>query len=175
MKTLAMHMIPLLLLGSIIIGCNDQDSPVSSENQSVHAPSGAQQVVFSYPYDLSTDPPYQNCATGADMQNYGTVEVYIRETTTPSNNTVIHGWVDYNAYSGVTLKNMTTNEVWTLHTGVNPFGEVIKENGFYILHYGWNELYKNASKQTLHINLKGYMKFDKDGNFVRYRESYTCQ
>ena len=125
-------------------------------------------------YNLDWDPPYEDCASGQDMQNHGWVLVYTQTKTTPSGNVIISGWVDYHAYQGVTLENLGTGEMWTLTTGHNPFHEVIKENGFYILRYNWNELYK-LNKQNLHIHLKGYLKILPDDTVTHDRESYTCR
>jgi hypothetical protein len=124
---------------------------------------------------MDGEAPYEDCTTGADMKYYGTLLVTISELTNASGNLIIQSWVDYDAFDGVTLKNMDTQEVWTCISGHNPFGEVIKENGFYVLHYHWNELYRSGDGDMLHILLKGHVKIDKDGNVTIDRESYTCR
>jgi len=175
MKRVVFTMIPALVLGVLVLSCSDLDSPTAAPDDDNSPLSKVNVVEYSYPVTLDYELPYQNCSTNATMKNYGTVRVHIRELTTPSSNLLISGWVDYSAFNGVILKNMSTNEVWTLQTGTNPFGEVIKENGFYMLHYHWNELYKNSSNATFHIHLKGHIKIDNNGVWTIYRESYTCR
>ncbi len=175
MKRIAFTLIPALLIGVLVLSCSDLESPTASPDASVNPLSKVNVVEYSFPVTMDYEPPYQNCSTNAPMKNYGTVRVHIRELTTPSNNLIVTGWVDYNAFNGVTLKNMSTNEIWTLVTGINPFGEVIKENGYYMLHYQWSELYKNSSNATFHIHLKGHIKIDNNGHWTIDRESYTCR
>ncbi len=175
MKHLKLSMLMILLAGGLVLACSEQDGPITAADE--YSTEFQKVTVDEYTFDavLDDEAPYEDCATGAEMQNHGTVCVHVREITTPSNQTIVSAWVDYQAYGGVTLENLDTHEIWTLTSGHNPFGEVIKENGFYMLHYQWNELYKNAGNATLHIHLKGHFTIDKDGNCTIDRESYTCR
>ena len=174
MKYLLINFLSLVLIGGFFIHCSDEQTPTGTSQDEL---SRMQKVIvdeYSFDAILDLDPPYEDCATGEDMQNHGTVKVYIVEKTTPSGNLLITGWVDYNAYSGVTLENLGTGEIWTLTNGHNPFHEVIKENGFYRLHYHWSELYKNSNGENLHIHLKGFFAIDNEGNVTKDLESYNC-
>jgi hypothetical protein len=107
------------------------------------------------------------------MQYHGWVLIHFREVTTPSGNLIVNAWVDY-TYDQITLENTVTGEIWTNLNGHNPFGEVMKDNGFYVLHYQWNELYRNEAGELLHIHLKGHFTIDKEGMITHDRESFTC-
>ena len=174
MKHLLSYLFSFLILGIIFISCSEQQGPTANNDEAVTPLNKVTVVEYSYLYDMDWDPPYEDCATGEDMKTHGLVEVFIREKTTPSGNLIINGWVDYNYYSGVTLENLGTGDIWTLENGHNPFHEVIKENGFYNLHYHWNELFK-LNNQTLHIHLKGHFQILPDGTVTHDRESYTCR
>ena len=165
----------MLLLGSILIGCSDQESPTAANDEALTTLSKAGVVEYQFDVNLGLEAPYEDCTTGADMQNHGITRAHIRVTTTPSGNLIMKGWVDYDAYGAVTLENLATGEIWTLANGHNPFGRVIKENGYFLAHYHWNELYRGPNGQVLHILLKGHIKFDKDGNLIIFRRSYTCR
>ena len=174
MKNFAINFLSILLLGMLLIQCNEEPTPTGVSQDNLLSMSKI--IVNEYTFDATLDlePPYEDCATGEDMQNHGTVKVYIVERITPSGNVLVNGWVDYNAYGEVTLENLGNGDIWTLTNGHNPFHEVIKENGFYVLSYHWNELYK-LDNQTLHILLKGHVKIEADGTVTIDRESYTCQ
>ena len=131
MKLLFGYLFSLLLLGGIFIGCSEQQAPIANNDEAVTTLNRVTVVEYTCDADLTSEPPYLDCVTGEPMNNIGTVLVHIRELTTPSGNVSINGWVDYDAYGGVILKNETTLEEWTLTNGHNPFHEVIKENGFY--------------------------------------------
>jgi hypothetical protein len=163
----------LLLLGCVIISCNDQQAPTAIGDATNTTLNKVTVVEYSFDYDLDTDPPYTDCVTGASMQNHGVVIVYVREITTPSGNWIASGYVDYDAYGGVTLENTSTNEIWTLENGQNPWNEIEKHNGSYRLHYHWNEVYKSGN-QNLHIHLKGFFAIDSEGNITRDLETYSC-
>jgi len=172
MKHLLSYLFSVLLLGSTFIGCSDQQTPTDGNDEALTALN--KPVIESYWWNMDWDPVYEDCATGEDMQNHGWLKIYTREITTPSGNVIISGWVDYDAYEGVTLENLATGDIWTLTTGHNPFHEVIKENGMYILRYNWNELYKKQNSPNIHIHLKGHLKILPDGTVTHDRESYTC-
>ena len=93
--------------------------------------------------------------TGALIQYHSFVKIYAKEKTTPSGNWIATGYVDYDAYDGVILENLSTEEIWTLQNGQNPWNEIENHNGSYRLHYHWNELYK-LGNQNLHIHLEGF-------------------
>jgi hypothetical protein len=129
---------------------------------------------YSYFYDLANEPPYEDCA-GEDMQTHGTILVLVKETTTPSGNLIVSGKVDYFTDDPVYLQGLTSGETWTLTRGHNPFGEVIKENGFYLLHFQWREWYsRDADGQKLQVDVRGNVKVDPDGNVKIERESIRC-
>jgi hypothetical protein len=163
----------LLLIGSLFIQCGDQQVPTAISDESNTTLDKVTVVEYSFDYDLSLDPPYTDCVTGAPMQNYGIVKVYVKEKTTPSGNWIATGYTDYNAYGGVTLVNTSTMEIWTLQNGQNPFHEIANHNGSYRLHYHWNELYK-LNNQNLNIHLKGFFTIDKNGNITKELETYSC-
>jgi len=173
MKNLLSYISSLILLGSILISCSEQQGPTANTDGTVDPLNKVTVDEYTFDADLTSEPPYLDCVTGAPMNNIGTVKVYIRELTTPSGNVSINGWVDYDAYGGVILKNETTLEEWTLTNGHNPFHEVIKENGFYKINYQWTELYK-LNNQTLHIHLKGHFQILPGGIVTHDRESYNC-
>lgn len=160
----------------LAFGCTDQTTSPTALSDDVAAPTfTVDRQEFSSPYDMDWDPPYTDCATGEDMQNHGILLIHIRETTTPSGNVTVHGWVDYDAFGPITLEGLSSGDIWTLNNGHNPFGEVIKDNGFYLLHYQWSELYSNPEGRKLHIHLKGHVKVNPDGTVTINRESYTCR
>ncbi len=164
---------PCLVMAALLVGCDGQPlEPVPDEALTPAFKVDRQE--YSYLYDLDWDPPYEDCVTGEPMQNHGFLRVHVRETTTPSGNVTVHGWVDYGAFGPVTLEGLWSGVIWTLTNGHNPYGEVIKENGSYLLHYHWNESYSNPDGEKLKIHLKGHMKIDKDGNMTINRHSYRC-
>lgn len=163
----------LLLIGSFFIQCSDQQSPTSISNESNTLLDKVTVTEYNFDYDLDTDPPYTDCVTGMSMQNHGVVIVYVRELTTPSGNWIATGYVDYNAYGGVTLENMSTNDIWTLQNGHNPWNEIENHNGGYRLHYHWNEVYK-LGNQNLNLHLKGFFTIDHNGNVTKDLETYSC-
>lgn len=176
MKNLVYFVILAGFLGFFVFGCQDTQSPTEIENSSnegVNSFSKVAVVVDSFDAVLDLEAPYENCVTGEDMQNHGTVRVYLVGRISPSGNETWKGWVDYKRLGGVTLENLGNGDIWTLTNGHNPFHEVYKENGFYVLSYQWSELYK-MDNQTLHIHLKGHVKIEPDGTLKIDRESYRC-
>jgi hypothetical protein len=60
-------------------------------------------------------------------------------------------------------------------TGECLEGEVTKENGFYLLHYQWNEHYSNCwTGARLNVHVKGHMKINKDGDVTIERHEVKC-
>ena len=107
------------------------------------------------------------------MQNHGIVKIYVTEKTIASGNWISRGYVDYNAYDGVTLENLSSGEIWTCQNGQNPWNEITKNNGAYRIHWHWNEVYK-LGNQTLNIHLKGFFTIDKNSNVTKDIETYSC-
>ena len=173
MKLLFGYLFSLLLLGSIFIGCSDQQAPTANNDEALPPLSKVVVVEYTFDWDLSFDPPYEDCATGAPMQPHGVIRYYVREVITPSGNILLSAWVDYNAYDGVTLENLDTGDMWTLTNGNSPITNVTKENGFYLAAYHWNELYR-LNNQNLHIHAKGHKKFEPDGTVTTNRRTYNC-
>lgn len=172
MRRLALTTAPLVLLAA----CSNPPTTSTVLNDDAAPPAfKADRQESTWEAVMDEEPAYEDCATGEDMQNHGRLLVYETETTLPSGNVILHGWVDYAAFGPVTLEGVTSGDIWTLQNGHNPFGDVSKENGFYMLRYQWSELYKNPDGQTLHIHLKGHFKIDPDGNVTIDRESYTCR
>jgi hypothetical protein len=97
------------------------------------------------------------------------------ETTTPSGNLIVRAWVDYTAHGEVTIEGLTSGNIWTLTHGHNPFGEVIKENGFYQLHYQWHEFFTSSIHGDLRVHLKGHVFVDPSGTLRIERETATCR
>jgi hypothetical protein len=166
MKTL-IRSFSLLLLGLMVAGFT----------ATATATPPVDVVEYTYDVDLADEPPYQDCSTGEDMQAFGIVRAHVREITTPSGNLIWSGWVDYNAYGGVTLVNQGTGDIWTLTNGTNPFHGVEKVNGFLLIDYNWSELYRgpNDDNQNFHVHLKGHIKIKPDGTVTTSRVSYTCR
>jgi hypothetical protein len=172
MKNFLGYVLSVLLMGGIFLSCSDQQAPTA--NDEVVDPLNKVTVVeYFILFDLSLEPPYTNCVTGAPMQNHGIATLHITEKTTPSGNWIATGYLDYNSHGGITLENTSTNEIWTLQNGTNPFNEIAKHNGAYRIHYHYNELYK-LNNQNLHIKLKGFFAIDKDGNVTREIHEITC-
>ena len=166
MRYLRFMLVPLLF-----VACTDTQ-PVAPDIDI--APSfKVDRFDLTFDYDVSQDPPY-DCGTGELLFYEGTVLVHVGGKITPSGNVITGGGVDYNAYGDITLVGETTETVWTLTSGRNPFHDVEKENGFYVLHYRFNEHYVNEAGERIRVNLKGYFRVDKDG-VETFRESYTCQ
>ena len=128
---------------------------------------------YTYDYDLDGDAPYPDCL-GEAMQNHGVVQVFVRQRATPSGNVLVNGWVDYDAYGPVTLEGLSSGTVYTLVNGKNPFVEVIKENGLYLLHYHWNEVFRSQDGKKVNVHLQGHLKIEPDGTVKIDRESYRC-
>ena len=162
-------LIPLFFVAS----CDRR--PVEPQfDQTPEAPTfKVDRLSYTYDYDLDWDPPYPDCL-GEAMQNHGIVKVYVREHTTPSGNVLVSGKVDYHAYGPVVLEGLSSGDVYRLRNAQNPFVEVIKEDGFYRLHYHWNELYRNQDGQKLNLHLQGHLKIEPDGTVKMDRESYSC-
>jgi hypothetical protein len=173
MKNSLKWFICFLFLGCVITSCSDHQAPTAISDDSSTTLNKVTVVEYNFDYDLDTDLPYTNCVTGASMQNHGIVKVYVRELTTPSGNWTATGYVDYGAYGGVTLENLSTNEIWTLQNGQNPWNEIEIHNGSYQLHYHWNEVYTSGN-ENLHIHLKGFFTIDRGGNVTRALEEYFC-
>ena len=168
-----LSLISIILLGSLMISCNDEPLPTASSDSSVSPLNKIIVNEYFYEIVLDDEEPFVEC-DGNLMQYHGRVGLYIKERVTPSGNIIAKWWVNYEQFDGVTLENTVTNEVWTLINGHNPVGEVIKENGFYRINYQWSELYK-LGKKTLHIHLKGQFMVLPDGTIKHDRESYTCR
>lgn len=179
MKNLLYFVLFLSVLTVFMFYCQQEQNPaeiLGIESSSEEGPASLSKVfvvVDSFDAVLDLEPPYENCTTGEDMQNHGTVRAYLVGRVTPSGNEIWNGWVDYDALGGVTLENLGTGEIWTLTNGHNPFHEIYKENGFWVLSYHWSELYK-LNNNTLHIQLKGHVKLQPDGTWKIDRESYRC-
>jgi hypothetical protein len=124
----------------------------------------------SFVVDLGTEIPYD--CTDELLQPQGLVLVNCAEKTTPSGNTIVSAHVDYEAFDGVYLDGLT--DVWTNTNGHNPFGEVIKDNGFYQLHYHWHEFYRNQDGERLKVHLKGHFAIAPDGTVKIDREVLSC-
>ena len=173
MKHPFINLLSLLLLGFMFWGCDDQQAPTAVNEEALTTLSKVTVVESILDWDLSLDPPYEDCATGAPMQPHGLIRYYFREVTTPSGNILLSAWVDYNAHDGVTLENLGTGEMWTLTNGNSPITNVTKENGFYLAAYHWNELYR-LNNQNFHIHAQGHKKFEPDGTVTTDRRSYNC-
>lgn len=173
MKHLLIFLFSILLIGGLFIQCGDQEAPTSTGEESKATLNKVSVVEYSYDYDGDWDPPLTNCVTGALMQYHGVVKVYVRDLMTPSGNWIETGYVDYNAYDGVTLENLSTGEIWTCQNGQNPFNIIEKNNGAFRLHGHWNEVYK-LGNQTLNLHLKSWFTVDKNGNLTKNIETYFC-
>ena len=167
-----LNLMLVILLGSLIISCNEQQTPTSSSEEALTPISKVSVNEYSLKIDLDEEEPFVEC-DGNLMQYHGSVGLYIKEVVTPAGNIIAKWQVDYMAFDGVTLENLGTGEIWTLTNGHNPVGEVIKENGFYLIHYQWSELYK-LDKKTLHIHLKGQFMVLPDGTVKHDRETVKC-
>lgn len=153
MKYLLNFTLPLLLLAVVFVSCNDEIAPTAINDEAITSLSKV--IVDEYFFEIVLDDevPFVLC-DGDLMQYHGRVGLHLKEKTTPSGNTIVSGWVDYHAFDLVTLENTVTEASWTLTNGHNPFGEVIKENGFYVLHYQWHEFYENEDGEKLRFSLK---------------------
>lgn len=170
-----------LLLIVMLTGCGEtmitESAEIISSPDLEQAPTSLSKVDTYediWVYDLDDAPPYDDCSTGAPMQNHGFLEIHDVYKTTPSGHTIISSWVDYDALGGVTLENLVTGEIWTLVNGHNPATYLYHANGSFMLAYQWTDLYK-LDKRTLHIHLKGHIKINADGTVEINRESYTCR
>ena len=173
MKHLLGYLFPLLFLGSIFIGCSDQQTPTAITEEAITPLSKVIVNEYFWEIVLDNEDPFVLC-DGDLMQYHGSVGLHIKEKITPSGNMIVSAWVDYQAFDGVTSENTVTGELWTLTNGHNPFGEVIKENGFYILHYQWHEFFENEYGEKLRIFLKGHAKENPDGTVSIERETVRC-
>jgi hypothetical protein len=173
MKRIFNFTFSLLCLSLLFVSCNDELAPTSVNDEAITPLSKV--IVDEYFFEIVLDDevPFVLCE-GDLMQYHGSVGLYLKEKTTPSGNTIVSGWVDYHAFDGVTLENTFTGAVWTLTNGHNPFGEVIKENGFYVLHYQWHEFYENEEGDKLRVFLKGHVKINPDGTVSIERETVRC-
>jgi len=157
----------------VVVSCDQQPvEPLVDQTSDVPAFKVEHQV-YTYDYDMDEDPPYPDCL-GEAMQNHGVVKVYVRQRDTPSGNVLVNGWVDYDAYGGITLEGLSSGEVYTLINGKNPFVEVMKEDGFYLLHYHWNEVYRSDDGKKVNVHLQGRFMIGPDGTVKIDRESYRC-
>lgn len=80
MKHLLSYLFSLLLLGSIFIGCSDQQAPTGNTDEAVTPLNKVTIVESTFDADLTGEPHYLDCATGAPMNNIGTVKVYTFES-----------------------------------------------------------------------------------------------
>jgi len=171
MKHLLSYLFSLLLLGSIFIGCSDQQAPTDGNEEALTALN--KPVIESFWWNMDWDPVYEDCATGDDMQNHGWLKIYTQEITTPSGNVIISGWVDY-GFEQITLEGLTSGDIWMLTNGFNPFHEVYKENGAYFLNFQWHEFYSNEYGDKRRAFVTGHLHIDADGNVTSVRESINC-
>ena len=173
MKWLLNFTLPLLLLAVVFVSCNDSSAPTAINDEAITSLSKVVVDEYFFEIVLDDEEPFVMC-DGDLMQYQGSVGLHLKEKTTPSGNTIVKGWVDYHAFGGVILENSVTGAVWTLTNGHNPFGEVIKENGFYVLHYQWHEFYENEEGDKLRVFLKGHVKVNPDGTVSIERETVKC-
>jgi hypothetical protein len=127
---------------------------------------------YSFPYDLDDEDPIIEC-NGELMQPHGTLLINIRAMAAPSGNLIVSGRVDYG--DDVWLEGLESGEVWTLSHSLNPYGEVYKENGFYVLHFHIHEWYTNPELGKRQVRWWGNTKVDKNGNPELYRETIACK
>ena len=171
MKTLKCAFVLLALFCLSLVGCDSQPvEPVSDE--ALNSLSKVNRVEYTFEYDLGDEDPYEDCA-GEDMQLHGKVLVYVRETTTPSGNLVVSGWVDYK-FEPITMEGLTSGDIWTLTKGFNPFHEVYKENGAYLLNFQWHEFYSNEYGDKRRAFVTGHYHVGPDGNVMNERENIRC-
>lgn len=174
-----------ILAALIILGCSQTEPSapqsvaqstsdyLSVSDDAVSSTLGVERVEYSIPYDLEDEGAWVIC-NGELMQGHGIVELHVIETYLPSGDLITRAWVDYQAYDGVWFEELSSGDIWQLTNGHNPFGEVIKENGFYMLHYQWNEIYTNPDHGILRNHLKGHVMVEPDGTVRIERESYRC-
>jgi hypothetical protein len=174
MKHLLNYLFVLLLLGCIFIGCSDQQAPTGISEESNTTLNKATIIKDSFDYDYDAESlPFTDCVTGASMQNHGIVKANYKIVLTPSGHYIETGHVDYDAYGGVTLENLSTGEIWTLQNGTNPWHWIEYDNGSFRFHYLWNEVYKSGN-QVLNLHLQGFITVDKNGNVTKEIETYSC-
>ena len=172
MKHLLSYLFSVLLLGSTFIGCSDQQTPTDGNDEVLTPLSKVTVVEYTFEYDLGDEDPYEDCA-GEDMQLHGNVLVHVRETTTPSGNTIVSGWVDYE-FDQITMVGLTSGDIWMLTKGFNPFHEVYKESGAYLLNFQWHEFYSNEYGDKRRAFVTGHLHIDADGHVTSERESIRC-
>ncbi len=166
-----LRMIPWLLATALLAGCAGEPlEPMPDE--ALTPVFKVDQQEFSFPYDLADEDPIIEC-NGELMQPHGTLFINIREMAAPSGNLIVSGRVDYG--DDVWLEGLESGEVWTLTHSLNPFGEVYKENGFYVLHFQIHEWYTNPELDKRQVRWWGNTKVDKNGNLTIYRENITCK
>jgi hypothetical protein len=163
----------ILLIGGLYIQCNDQKAPTSTGDESITTLNKAIIDEGEFDYDFEPDAPYSNCVTGALMKNHGVLKLYFKAIITPSGTYKETGYVDYNAYGGITLENLSTGEIWTLQNGTDHWSWIEFHNSSFRYHYLWNELYK-LGNHNLHIHSQGYFAVDKNGNVTRVVENISC-
>ena len=171
--------IPLVVALALFVAVSCDQQPVEPPadqmtDQTAEVPAfKVERDAYTFDVDLESEPPYPDCL-GEAMKNHGTVKGYVRERTTPSGNLIMSGWVDYQAYGGVTLEGLSSGDIYILRNGHNPWAEMYKENGFWLLAYHWNELYRTQDGKKLNVHLKGHVKLEPDGTWKIARESYRC-
>jgi hypothetical protein len=161
------------MLGFILWGCSDQQSPTAISEEANTTLNKATIIKGSFDYVYSELDTYTDCVTGASMRNYGTVKANYKIVITPSGHYIETGHADYNAYGEVTLVNTSTGEEWTLQNGTNPWHWIEYNNGSFRFHYLWNEVYKSGNN-VLNLHLQGFITVDKDGIVTKNIETYSC-
>ena len=80
MKHFFIYPLSLLMLGFILWGCSDQQSPTAISEESNTTLNKATIIKGSFDYVYSELDTYTDCVTGASMRNYGTVKANYKKS-----------------------------------------------------------------------------------------------
>jgi len=164
-----MRYVRFILLPLVFVACTDTQ-PLAPDVDA--APSfRADRAGYTISYDLQDEEPFFVCR-GELVEGYGILLIHITETTTPSGNLIVKGWVEYP--DDVRMVGTVTGVVWTQKKGINPFVEVIKGD-FYMQRFMIHEWYTNPDLGRLQARWWGGFKYDKDGELTIYREALLCE
>jgi hypothetical protein len=178
------HILSLFIIVALV-GC-DQGSPTETSVPSVSilkadAESSllakAERQDFVFTFDLEDEEPFITCREEL-MAFHGIVTINVAETTTPSGNLLVRGWVEYS--DDQWAEGTESHDVWTLRKGLNPYTETLKgdfysEEDFWVQNWQILEWYENPELGKLKIQWWGGLKFDKDGDMTLYRDRVTCK
>ena len=174
MKHLLSYLFSLLLLGSIFIGCSDQQAPTAGNDEALT--SFSKEVWIEEIEEISIEPyeEYIDCL-GEMVTWHGSWYFITRTMTTPSGTEVWHFSTGYDTPTPLWAEGQTSAKIWEQRNGESYGGSVTKPQGTaYTFHYQGNERYfTQNNSEKLHAHWTGRIMIDANGNVTQERETFV--